>query len=368
MRVIRNARPKAVSAISLIVALTLPFPACDPALLTPEQRLLVTGTTDVGILSLTATPTEATVVDTETFDYTVRSVVVGNTGFSGTISLALSGLPPELELAGDIVPNNFPVMGNAVITGQFNLRAVGGRVDPAEVLLTMTSVGEGGSRVVHPPVTIRVRPSSRLRVSCQRDPESGVAPIEVTFTAQPENCEGPCQFAWDFGDGLGVSNRRNTTWRYFDPGSYTATVTLTDSRAGAATCSKSIRVFDRATPPPPPPPPPSPTPTPSPSPTPTPPPNNPPSIQDLTAQVVPGFPLQRRILALVFDPDPGDTVTWRLEVLSGPAPSTFTPSAGAGIMLSSLFIADAAGTYTLRAHGLDNRGGQGSLTFTVTVP
>ena len=73
-------------------------------------------------------------------------------------------------------------------------------------------------------------------------------------------------------------------------------------------------------------------------------------------------------MALVFDPDPGDTLSWSLEVLSGPAPSTLTPNAGPGATLSSLFVASAAGSYTLRAHGLDNHGGAGILTFTVTVP
>ena len=41
MRVIRNARPRSASVIPVIpviIASILPFPACDPALLTPEQR------------------------------------------------------------------------------------------------------------------------------------------------------------------------------------------------------------------------------------------------------------------------------------------------------------------------------------------
>jgi hypothetical protein len=73
-------------------------------------------------------------------------------------------------------------------------------------------------------------------------------------------------------------------------------------------------------------------------------------------------------MALVTDPDPGDTVRWTLEVLTGPAPSSVTPTGGSGGMLSSLFVATAPGTYTLRAHALDNRGGEGTRGITVTVP
>src|SRR5262245_9854381 len=109
-------------AMALLIALIVPLPACDPALLTPEQRVIVTGTTDVGQLTLTVDPTATELTSAPvTFSYEVRSVTVGGAGFQGTISLALSGLTPEVQLAEALSPSSFPVMGGGRFTGTFQL-------------------------------------------------------------------------------------------------------------------------------------------------------------------------------------------------------------------------------------------------------
>jgi hypothetical protein len=97
--------------------------------------------------------------------------------------------------------------------------------------------------------------------------------------------------------------------------------------------------------------------------------NRPPSVQNLAITQVPGVSLRRTITALIVDPDPGDTVSWTLEILSGPAAffATVTPDHGAGPTLSSVFNGGEQGTYTLRAHAFDNHGAEGVLQFTVTL-
>jgi hypothetical protein len=239
------ARPRAKLAgtIALLLVHAAPFPACDPGNLTPQQRLLVTGTSDVGNLSLTA-PADVRVDGDTIVAFEVRSRSVGNSSFEGRISLDLSGLPPEISLVEDLHPKAFAMDGDGAVPGFFVLRAVGTRVDPAVVLLTMTSTGTGGSVVVHPPVAIRVTARGALGVTCQRTPDEGRVPLEVTFTAQPSNCDVSCEFVWDFGDGH-TEAARNTTHTYTAPGSYLAQVRLTDIRFLPVTCSRLIRVLDR---------------------------------------------------------------------------------------------------------------------------
>jgi PKD repeat protein len=238
-------RSSLAGAIAVVLAHVLPFPACDPANLKDQQRLLVTGTTDVGNLTLTAAPTTLLVEGETTITFRVTSASTGNASFSGRIDLALSGLPPEVELARDLEPRSFRISGNNTQDGTFVLRAVDTRVDPATLLLTMTSTGDGGSVVVHPPVAIRLTARSALQVTCQRTPDEGPAPLAVAFTAQASNCEGACRFAWDFGDG-GRDDTRNPSWTYRSPGLYAATVRLTDDRPGVtATCNRTVRVLDR---------------------------------------------------------------------------------------------------------------------------
>jgi PKD repeat protein len=73
-------------------------------------------------------------------------------------------------------------------------------------------------------------------------PASGRAPLRVSFKA-----DGPpgATYAWDFGDGTTASGRR-VVHRYTEPGTYTATVTVTDRYGGTA----SDRVEVTVTPPP----------------------------------------------------------------------------------------------------------------------
>jgi hypothetical protein len=190
-------------------------------------------------------------------------------------------------------------------------------------------------------------PTRPLELRCQRDPRTGPAPLTVSFVAHPSGCVGPCPFRWSFGDGAS-DDRRRVEHVYAQPGRYQAVGTVIDDLGRAVTCNKDVEV----TPP---------------EIAPTPGPNQPPTIVDLG--LIPlTDPLSRRIQAAVVDPDPGDTVAWDLAVVSGPASATLTPAAGSGMMLQSTFTASAPGTYTLRARGLDNRGGIGALDFSITVP
>ncbi|MFD0747244.1 ThuA domain-containing protein [Phytohabitans flavus] len=74
-------------------------------------------------------------------------------------------------------------------------------------------------------------------------PTTGTAPVNVEFTGTATDPDGdtPLTYAWDFGDG-GTANTLNATHTYTAPGTFTATLTVTDSRGAAAYGTVQIKV------------------------------------------------------------------------------------------------------------------------------
>jgi len=75
------------------------------------------------------------------------------------------------------------------------------------------------------------------------DPSSGTAPLQVSFSsAGSHDPDGSLTaYAWDFGDGSS-SPLANPTHTYTTPGSYTATLTVTDNQGATDSASVAIEV------------------------------------------------------------------------------------------------------------------------------
>jgi glucose/arabinose dehydrogenase/PKD repeat protein/type 1 glutamine amidotransferase len=80
--------------------------------------------------------------------------------------------------------------------------------------------------------------------SAQADPTTGQAPLEVQFTGElsDRGADDPPTYEWDFGDGSPTSTEVNPTHTYAEPGTYVATLTVTDA-AGESTDTVTINAL-----------------------------------------------------------------------------------------------------------------------------
>jgi hypothetical protein len=80
-----------------------------------------------------------------------------------------------------------------------------------------------------------------LRVLPSAVPSSGGAPLSVSFTANTAGGTSPYAFSWAFGDGA-TGSGQTVSHTYTTLGSYTSSVTVTDSTGAAASGSVGISV------------------------------------------------------------------------------------------------------------------------------
>ena len=79
-------------------------------------------------------------------------------------------------------------------------------------------------------------------IQASANPTNGQAPLLVSFTAAGTDSDGVIvSYSWDFGDG-GISTEQNSTHIYNTPGTYQATVTVTDNDGATNSAAVTITV------------------------------------------------------------------------------------------------------------------------------
>jgi len=92
-------------------------------------------------------------------------------------------------------------------------------------------------------------PNGAPTANASANPTSGRAPLAVNFTAGASDPDGDqLTYEWDFGvEGAedDKSTEANPSYTYAEPGTYTATVTVTDGKGGEATDTVEITVEEK---------------------------------------------------------------------------------------------------------------------------
>ncbi len=110
--------------------------------------------------------------------------------------------------------------------------------------LTVTdSDGDSDTSTVAINVSDNLVPTADIRAT----PQSGIAPVSVAFDPQVQGGDAPLTFAWDFGDST-TSTTRNPSHTYQSPGTYTASVTVTDDNGDTGSDTIDITVTDNSVP------------------------------------------------------------------------------------------------------------------------
>ncbi|MFC8848918.1 MULTISPECIES: ThuA domain-containing protein [unclassified Micromonospora] len=124
-----------------------------------------------------------------------------------------------------------PVTGTAEGTLYFLAKHPTGGADSVFNINWMDFIGRG--------VTDNAPP----QVSATATPATGTAPVTVVFDGTATDAEGdtPLTYAWDFGDGQTASTL-DATHTYAVPGTFTATLTVTDARGAKAYVTVPVKV------------------------------------------------------------------------------------------------------------------------------
>jgi PKD repeat protein len=95
------------------------------------------------------------------------------------------------------------------------------------VVLSASDSGSPLQQATAPPLSVRV--DQPLAATATAAPGSGPLPLTVTYTAQASGGLPPYLFSWSFPDGSSVQTGESLLHTYGQAGSYTASLTVTDS-------------------------------------------------------------------------------------------------------------------------------------------
>ncbi len=127
----------------------------------------------------------------------------------------------------------------------FGRRAVHRYLEPGTYEATVTVTDAGGNEASDTvQITVAAPPANVApTVQASADPMTGAAPLRVRLTAQGTDSDGDrMEYSWDFGDGSPAAAARNGVHTYTQPGTYTATVTVTDEDGATGSAEVEIVV------------------------------------------------------------------------------------------------------------------------------
>ncbi|MGH2948247.1 MAG: PKD domain-containing protein, partial [Solirubrobacteraceae bacterium] len=209
---------------------------------------------------------------TEPGIYTAVVTATDPAGQTGTdevqITVSEAGSePPAVTASADVTSGQAPLRVRFEATGEdpdgpnrqltyawtfgdggqaFGRNAVHRYMEPGTYTATVTVTDAGGLTASDEvEITVTDPPGNGApSVEAAADPASGAAPLRVRFSSQGTDPDGDrLEYAWEFGDG-GTADRRNATHWYAEPGTYTATVTVTDRDGATGSADVEVEVAE----------------------------------------------------------------------------------------------------------------------------
>jgi PKD repeat protein len=108
-------------------------------------------------------------------------------------------------------------------------------------IVTVTdSASPANTATANVPITVSSA-GQALTATASATPTSGQVPLNVAFTGSGAGGTPPYTYSWNFGDGT-TSTAQNPTHTYNTAGTYTATLTVTDSASPAHTATSSVTI------------------------------------------------------------------------------------------------------------------------------
>ncbi|MGC8724815.1 MAG: carboxypeptidase regulatory-like domain-containing protein, partial [Acidobacteriota bacterium] len=175
---------------------------------------------------------------------------------SQTATVTVSGTPTASASAS-------PASGNAPLTVAFTGSATGGTApysygwafgdggsassqNPSHTYSTAgtytatLTVTDSASKTATATVTVTVT-TTGLAASASASPLSGAPPLTVSFTGSASGGTAPYSYSWSFGDG-GTATGATASHTYTSVGSYTASLTVTDSANPQGTATRNLSI------------------------------------------------------------------------------------------------------------------------------
>lgn len=199
-----------------------------------------------GQLSAVAVDSSGQAIQSETVELLVDGsrpdidVTVVGDGTAGPVTVFAEATDPETGIAGFEVtpagsltkdsPTTFSGVFTQTGTSDFAFVAVNGAGVANTTAASFT--------IIEPPV-----PPVPPTVTLTANPSFGTAPLSVIFTATAQSEDGgELSYVWDFGNGSTASSGTTQSATYPTAGTYTATVTVSDSNGGTATAETTVIV------------------------------------------------------------------------------------------------------------------------------
>ena len=196
--------------------------------------------------------------------------------------------------------------------------------EPGTYTATVTATDPQGKTGTHSvEVVVTEQGNEAPTVDIAADPTSGQAPLQVRFSAEANDPDGPenqLTYLWDFDDGDANAFGRNAEHTYLEPGTYTATVTVTDGDGAFSSAEIEIVVEN-------------------------PPGNMPPTVQAAATPRSGAAPLRVQFSSAATDPDGNQVLTvWDFgDGTQGAGPSIAHTYAQAGTYTATVTVTDTGG-------------------------